>query len=214
MKYRTVFKEAVAEELIRKSRFIGAICPVSSVDEAEDFIARKKQEHIQATHNCSAYIVGEDSISQKYSDDGEPQGTAGMPMLEVLRKEDLTNVCCVVTRYFGGIKLGASGLVRAYSGSCRLAVSAGIIVGVDSFVLLEIIFDYTHMGRVEYFLKSKDYDEKDRSFGEKVTFEVYIPESEEEAVTSELLNLTDGSCTMNRLGSFDFPVTRKNRIRR
>ena len=113
--YKTILKDAKAEIEIKKSIFIGHAFFVKSEEEALEILGRVKEEHRSATHNCHAYIIGEDGLTQRYSDDGEPSGTAGIPMLEVLKKEDMRNVLVIVTRYFGGTKLGAGGLVRAYT---------------------------------------------------------------------------------------------------
>ena len=122
MEYRTIRQDGQAQEEIKKSRFICHAKRVYSEEEARDFIAAIKKEHYKATHNCSAFIVGEKSEIKRTSDDGEPSGTAGVPMLGVMENHQVTNVCFVVTRYFGGIKLGAGGLIRAYAGSVALAI--------------------------------------------------------------------------------------------
>ena len=128
MEFRTIKEDGQVQEEIKKSRFICYAKRVYSEEEARDFITAIKKEHYKATHNCSAFIVGERSEIKRTSDDGEPSGTAGVPMLGVLENHNLTNVCVVVTRYFGGIKLGAGGLIRAYAGSVALAVKEiGII---------------------------------------------------------------------------------------
>lgn len=122
MEFKTLKEDSMVQEEIKKSRFICHVKRVYSEEEARAFIAAIKKEHYKATHNCSAFIIGEKSDIKRTSDDGEPSGTAGVPMLGVLEKHKLTNLCVVVTRYFGGIKLGAGGLIRAYAGSVALAI--------------------------------------------------------------------------------------------
>ena len=131
MDYKTVKKGAYDEFVEKKSRFIGYVKPVTTEDEAIEFVNAVRKKHSDATHNCYAYIVRENNI-MRYSDDGEPAGTAGMPILDVLRKEDLTDVCVVVTRYFGGTLLGTGGLVRAYT--------KGAQVGLDAAERIEKLF--------------------------------------------------------------------------
>ena len=128
IEYKTLAKAGSDEIIIEKSRFIGYCAPVSSEEEALEFIEKIKKKHYDATHNVFAYVVGLDNNIQRYNDDGEPSGTAGVPILEVIKKEDLRNVVIVVTRYFGGIKLGTGGLIRAYTKGAKIALDAGIII--------------------------------------------------------------------------------------
>ena len=127
--YRTICQPGEVEHIIKKSRFIGAAYPVQTVEEALSLLETIRKRYWDATHNCYAYIIGENGEQKRFSDDGEPQGTAGMPMLDVLQKKDVTNLLVVVTRYFGGTLLGAGGLVRAYAGAAGAAVdAAGVTV--------------------------------------------------------------------------------------
>ena len=145
--YKTVRKEASEEYTVKKSRFIGYIRPVKTKQEALDFIALISKKHWDATHNVYAYIIRDEGI-KKFSDDGEPQGTAGMPALDVLEKNGLTDVCVVITRYFGGIMLGAGGLVRAYSHSAAVAVEAAGTVTRAKCARLKAECDYTFCGKL------------------------------------------------------------------
>ena len=147
--YKTVAEEASAEQIIEKSKFIGYIRSVESRDEAEAFIKEIRTMHKNATHNVPAYIIGEKSQLQWASDDGEPSGTSGAPMLHLLAGEGITNVVIVVTRYFGGIKLGTGGLVRAYTGMARLALEAAGLCEVREFDMISFGIDYSYYGKIQ-----------------------------------------------------------------
>ena len=145
MNYFTIRDFSKASFVEKNSEFIGHICPVKTGDEAIEFIEKIKSEHRKAKHNVYAYIVRDNNIS-RYSDDGEPQGTAGVPVLEVLKKNNLTDICCVVTRYFGGILLGGGGLVRAYSHSAKIAIDSAEILNMSECRKLTITTDYNLYG--------------------------------------------------------------------
>ena len=147
--YRTVKKQAEAEQIIEKSRFITHVCPVSSRDEAEAFINGIRAEYKDATHNVPAMVIGDKSQIQWASDDGEPQGTSGAPIVQMLVKEGITDVALVVTRYFGGIKLGTGGLVRAYTGSAKLGLEAAGICSVKEMVQMTVKMDYSFLGKIQ-----------------------------------------------------------------
>ena len=138
--------------IVNKSEFIGHAFYVESVDEAEKYISEIRDKYKDATHNCFAYIIGVDKLIQKYSDDGEPSGTAGIPILEVLRKKDLTNCLVISTRYFGGILLGAGGLVRAYTKSTVGALEESIIVKKELFYNIDIILDYVFLNQLNLYV--------------------------------------------------------------
>lgn len=150
MSYFTVLKESKGEFEEKKSLFIGHVKRVYNEEEARDFINKIKSEHKQATHNVYAYIIGENKGIQRYSDDGEPQGTAGVPVLEVIKKSDIADVVVVVTRYFGGVLLGAGGLVRAYSKGASIAIKEAGIVEKVLGCPIEILIDYDLLGKVQY----------------------------------------------------------------
>ena len=174
---------------INKSTFITTLKPVQNVNEAKAFFEEIKKEFSDATHNITVYIIGKTGEAGHYSDDGEPSGTAGLPVLEVFRKNDITNFACVVTRYFGGIKLGAGGLVRAYSSSASLALKENIIVPIVEFTTIQLSFDYSYVDIIENRLK--EYEIINRSFTNNVTIDVKIPNNLIQQVISLLINLTN-----------------------
>ncbi|SFQ24430.1 YigZ family protein [Salibacterium halotolerans] len=190
--YYTVKQRGTNEITINKSRFIAHIARVTTEEEAQGFIDEVKKEHAGATHNCSAYLAGENDDIQKAHDDGEPSRTAGVPMLEVLKKRGLKDTCVVVTRYFGGVKLGAGGLIRAYG----QAVSAGLeAVGIVKRTRMKVMgtsVDYTLLGRLENDIRQSSYLLRDISYEDIVTFYVYVPAGEEESFTSWITNITNG----------------------
>ncbi|MGG1548241.1 YigZ family protein [Bacillus paralicheniformis] len=197
--YLTVAGEGTHEIVIEKSRFICHLSRVSTEEEAQNFINHIKKQHWNATHNCSAYVIGENDQIQKANDDGEPSGTAGVPMLEVLKKRNLKDTCAVVARYFGGIKLGAGGLIRAYGKS----VSEGLNhVGVVERKLMRVMHttvNYTWLGKLENELRESPYQIKDIHYADDVEFETYVKESEKQAFTEWITELTNGK-SENREG--------------
>ncbi|MCO0595884.1 YigZ family protein [Peribacillus butanolivorans] len=190
--YLTVKGRGEHEIVIEKSRFIAHIARVESEEVAQAFIQEIKKKHKDATHNCSAYMIGEQNQIQKALDDGEPSGTAGVPILEVLKKKDLKDTAVVVTRYFGGIKLGAGGLIRAYS----KATSEGInTTGVVNRKLMRVIstnVDYTWLGKLENELRSSIYQIKEIQYLEQVNLLVYVEEAQKQAYTNWMTELTNG----------------------
>ncbi|WP_243290271.1 YigZ family protein [Bacillus sp. FJAT-47783] len=192
-KYYTVKQYGEHEIVIQKSRFICYINRAKTEEEAQQFIHEIKKKHWDATHNCSAYLIGEQDNIQKANDDGEPSGTAGVPMLEVLKKRQLKDTVAVVTRYFGGIKLGAGGLIRAYG----KAVSEGINhTGVVERKLMRIIkttIDYTWLGRVENELRNNsEYKLKEIHYLNDVIIETYVEEEQKEVFKEWMIELTNG----------------------
>lgn len=199
MNYITVSEFATDSFIEKRSEFIGYICPVSSNDEAVNFINRIKSEHRKAKHNVYAYILRKDNIS-RYSDDGEPQGTAGMPVLEVLKKRGLTDVCVVVTRYFGGILLGGGGLVRAYSHAASLACDAAHIMDMRLCHRLKISADYGMYGKISYLLPAFDTITVSSDFGSDVTLEILVLSEKLEELRKELTEVTNGSVILTDEG--------------
>lgn len=188
-------KTDVTETEINKSRFIGHIKRTSNEEEAKAFITEIKKEHNSATHNCSAYIIGENAIIQKADDDGEPTGTAGVPILEVLKREELYNITVVVTRYFGGIKLGAGGLIRAYSSSASSVVnSAGKVYEIEMHPIT-VALDYTFTSKFEYYLKTTDIIIKDVEYTDKVTYHLHVKTEEVDALSAMLQEITKNTFT-------------------
>ncbi|ADC88168.1 MULTISPECIES: YigZ family protein [Staphylococcus] len=192
----TIKKEHIIENVIHKSRFIAHIKPVNSEDEAKQFIADIKQRHKDATHHCSAYTVGAHMNIQKANDDGEPTGTAGVPMLDILKKLDVHNVCVVVTRYFGGIKLGGGGLIRAYSGAVRDVIFAvGRVELRDAIpVIVTVAYDLT--GKFEYELASTSYMLRDTTYLDKVRYHIDVIADDYDAFIAFLNQHTAGNYTL------------------
>lgn len=176
----------------RRSKFIGEIFPVETPEEAIARIAEVKAKYRDARHHCYAYIIREGNY-MRYSDDGEPQGTAGMPMLDVLRRENITNVCCVVTRYFGGVLLGTGGLVRAYTKSAQLGLEAAGINQMSSYSVLLITCPYSLLGVVQNILPEHDCMADDIEYAADVTLTVTLPEGGEEALAAALRDATSAA---------------------
>lgn len=181
------------EVVINKSRFIGYIKRTETEEEAKAFIAEIKARHKDATHNCSAYIIGQSALIQKADDDGEPSGTAGAPILEVLKRESLYNVTVVVTRYFGGIKLGAGGLIRAYSGTAGEVVqSAGKVYEVE-MVPVTATMDYTYTNKFEHAVAGSPHIIKDTVYTDKVSYTVHTRTEDAESLYGMLDEITQGT---------------------
>ncbi|RAS87649.1 YigZ family protein [Priestia endophytica] len=189
--YYTAKEQGEHEIIIQKSRFICHVQRVKTEEEAQNFIQDIKKTHWNATHNCSAYLVGERDQFQKANDDGEPSGTAGVPMLEVLKKRDLKDTVVVVTRYFGGIKLGAGGLVRAYSKSTSEGLNAVGIVKRTLMKVMHIKVDYTWLGKLENELRTSTYKLKNMNYAEDVEFEVYVEEPRIDSFVEWMTELTN-----------------------
>ncbi len=195
MNYFTVSEPATDSFIEKRSEFIGYIAPVRTNDEAVDFVNSIKAEHRKAKHNVYAYILRENNIS-RYSDDGEPQGTAGVPVLDVLQKRGLTDVCVVVTRYFGGILLGGGGLVRAYSHAASLACDAAHIMDMRLCHRLRISAEYTMYGKIAYILPDYQTITVNSDFGQSVTLEILVLSEKLQALTKELTEITNGSAVI------------------
>ena len=200
MEFRTIKENGQIQEEIKKSRFICHIKRVTTEDEARNFIQDVKKEHYKATHNCSAFILGERSEMKRSSDDGEPSGTAGVPMLGVLENQQLTNVCAVVTRYFGGIKLGAGGLIRAYSSNVALAIKEIGIVHIKEQLGLRIALSYSQYQELPNFLKANHLQEQDTSFTEQVQTTIFVDKDDKDSVIEELIELFNGKVDITDQG--------------
>ena len=192
-RYTTAAKQASAEQVIDRSRFIAHIAPVYSKEEADAFIAGVRAQYRDATHNVPAFIVGEKSELKWTSDDGEPQGTSGPPMLQMLEREGLTNVVCVVTRYFGGIKLGTGGLVRAYTSSAKLALEAAGIHTVKDVVRLTIVIPYTLLGKIQNIEKNESFTIEDIAYTDTVTLTISMDSEDAEQVKALFMEVSSGS---------------------
>ncbi|MDO3408674.1 YigZ family protein [Saccharibacillus sp. CPCC 101409] len=197
-RYKTVRQEGQREIVIRKSRFIGHIRPVQTEEEAAAFIEQIKKRHRDATHNCSAYLLGERDEIQKQSDDGEPSGTAGKPILEVLKNRELKNVAVVVTRYFGGIMLGAGGLIRAYADGAVAAVEAGGEIARVLHTEVFVTIDYTWHGKVENELRSREVRTGETQFTDKVTLLCLPLAAETDRFVSWITDITQGQADVSK----------------
>jgi uncharacterized YigZ family protein len=198
--YRTIAGTGTHELVIKKSRFIGAIARATTEQEARDFIERIRHEHWSANHNCSAYCIGIGQRVQRSNDDGEPAGTAGLPMLEVLRRRDLTDVVAVVTRYFGGILLGASGLIRAYSQTISETIDVVGIVERKPLTVVHVTADYQDAGALENALRATEFQLGPVCYEARVTFELYLDSAELPAFTTWLAQATNGRAHPRTVG--------------
>jgi len=194
--YKTVYCGGEAEIIEKKSRFIATVKPVKSEEEAIAFVETMRKKYWNATHNCSAYVIGERFQLQRCSDDGEPQGTAGKPMLDVLLGEEIHDVAVVVTRYFGGTLLGTGGLVRAYSGATKAGILASKVITKMYGQKLSVETDYTGLGKIQYILGQRGITILDSVYTDKVHLEVLLPELDIKAVMSEITEGTNGQATM------------------
>lgn len=191
--YYTVKGQGDHEIVIQKSRFISHIARATTEAEAQSFILEIKKKHWDATHNCSAYIIGEHNQIQKANDDGEPSGTAGVPILEVIKKKDLKDTVVVITRYFGGIKLGAGGLIRAYGKATSEGINATGMVERKLVQIMHTNVEYTLLGKLENELRTSSlFLLKDIHYLEAVTFEVYVEEDKIESYQAWITEMTNG----------------------
>lgn len=198
--YKTVEREASDYFIEKKSKFIGYVKPVKTSEEATQFINSIKSKHWDATHNVYAYVLKENNI-QRYSDDGEPSGTAGVPVLDVLLKENLVDVCVVATRYFGGTLLGAGGLVRAYSHTSKIAVDAGGIITMAECSVLAVKVDYSFYDRLNILLKDFGANVTDTQFTDNIEIKFSIKEDRQRALEDKLTDISNGRYLLTYLGS-------------
>lgn len=189
--YKTVEKSSCDEFVVKKSRFIGYVKPVKTQEQAVAFINEIKSKHWDATHNVYAYVLRDGQI-RRYSDDGEPQGTAGIPCLDVLLKEGLSDLCVVATRYFGGIMLGAGGLVRAYSHTAKIAVDSGNIITMSLCKIAEISSDYTFYGRLQPLICRHGGIIEDTQFTTDVSITFKIPGEDFEGLNADIFDQSGG----------------------
>ncbi|KZL93757.1 YigZ family protein [Clostridium magnum] len=211
MGYFTIKDEVSAQFEEKKSVFIGHIKRIYNEDEAKEFINKIKSEHREARHNVYAYVIGENMGIQRYSDDGEPQGTGGIPVLEVIKKNEITDVVVVVTRYFGGILLGKGGLVRAYSKGAALAVSEGGIVEKVKGLIIDIIIDYDMLGKVQYLFEQNLWHTENIDYTDKVKITMYCPKDVVEVLQSNTVETTNGKCEII-IGDENYYFKLENRL--
>ncbi|AQM59930.1 YigZ family protein [Clostridium baratii] len=182
----------------KKSEFIGYAKRVESEEEAKEFINEIKSMHKQARHNCFAYVIGENYGIQRYSDDGEPQGTAGIPILEVMKKQGVTDCAIVVTRYFGGILLGAGGLTRAYTKGASIALKAGGVVEKVEGCKVSITIDYDLIGKIQYLCGQNNWHIEDSEYTDKVTIFIYAENEVAKVIEKEVIEATNGNAIINK----------------
>ncbi|WP_328403156.1 YigZ family protein [Streptomyces sp. NBC_00390] len=191
--YRTVAGEGVHETEINRSRFICALAPAATEQEAQEFIARIRKEHPTATHNCFAYVIGAGAAVQKASDDGEPGGTAGVPMLQMLMRREVRYVVAVVTRYYGGVKLGAGGLIRAYGGAVGEALDVLGTLTRQRYRLATVTVDHQRAGKLENDLRATGRQVREVRYADAVAIEIGLPDSDVDAFRAWLADVTAGT---------------------
>ncbi len=190
--YITVRAESTDEIVIQKSRFIGYAAPCETEEEALAFLRRIRERHRDARHHCYAYVIGLNAGVMRYSDDGEPGGTAGLPMMDVLKSEKAVNCCVVVVRYFGGVLLGTGGLVRAYTQGCKIALQAAGIVRMERSEILRCRLSYPLWNSVQYTLQKMPVRTAGVEYAEDVSLTIIVRKADSEAVNLQLRNLSDG----------------------
>ncbi len=198
---KSIRQMIVKEIIIKKSTFINYLIPVSSLEETEDQLIAIKNKHRDASHHTFAYLLGEHAEVQKYSDDGEPSKTAGLPMMEVLKKHDVTNVLNVSVRYFGGIKLGASGLIRAYAKGCAESLKDAVFTSMVTFLNLSITISFDQIGLVELYLR-ENHVLLSTNYDNSVHYEIEIMESEYPNLERLIQDKTNGSATVTITKTF------------
>ena len=203
MEYKTIARRCEASFIEKKSEFIGYLCPVQNEEQAIAFIEEIRAMHRKATHNCYAYILRENNAA-RHSDDGEPGGTAGVPIYEVLRKEGLTDVCCVVTRYFGGILLGAGGLVRAYTKGAKDAVDAAQIKCMASAAELLVTVDYGLYGKLAQIFADHDARVANEEFADNVRITLYIREENAQKLKEKLIDACNGNVVVEDIQNLNY----------
>lgn len=197
--YKTVGKTVESELIIQKSRFIGHAARAETEQEAIQFIDSIKAKHRAATHNCSAYLIGEHDSVQKANDDGEPSGTAGFPMLEVLKKQGLKDTVLVVTRYYGGIKLGGGGLIRAYGKAATETIAASGVYERRLHHLMNVAVDYNWLGKLENEIRQSSYPLKEILYTEGVEINSYVPAEDVGTFTEWMNEMTNGQAKIQCL---------------
>lgn len=200
--YKTLHEFGMDEIIIDKSTFIGYAKPIKTEEEAVEFVNEIKKKHKDATHNVWAYTVGPNMNIQRYSDDGEPQGTAGIPTLEVIKKEDLRDVVVVVTRYFGGIKLGAGGLVRAYTKGAKVGIEASKVIEKVSYKQIGVKIDYNQLGKVQNEIMNMGFFIKDTVYEDNVEILVYSRTNEVETLVSRMIDITSATAEITQGDEF------------
>lgn len=197
--YKTILEGATGEIVEKKSRFIATVIPVTTEEDAALEIEKLKKQYWDARHNCFAYILGEDMPLERFSDDGEPGGTAGKPILEVIRGAELRNVLVVVTRYFGGTLLGTGGLVRAYTGATKEGLANCEIIVRTYGYRLKIQTDYTGLGKIQYILGERKIPITNSEYTDAVSLEIQVKKEEESGLIAEITEGTNGQAQIERV---------------
>ena len=196
--YRTIYRGGEDEIVEKKSRFIATVVPVNTEEEALERIGQIKKKHYDARHNCFAYVIGEKNEIMRCSDDGEPSGTAGRPMLEVLTGREIHNAVAIVTRYFGGTLLGTGGLVRAYTEAVQEGLEHCVVLACSTGFKLRIETDYNGIGKLQYLARTLELHELDIQYGELVQMTLLVPEDQIDAVEKDITEQTAGKAQMER----------------
>ncbi len=203
--YKTLMKRGDGEFIINKSRFIGHGAPAQTEEEALAFLAEMRKKYADASHNCYAYIIGTNMGIMRYSDDGEPGGTAGMPIIEVMKNRGITNCVVVVTRYFGGILLGAGGLCRAYTQGAVTAINESGVGVMHPSVRYLMDVPYPMLSRVEYFFKSAPVIIENKDFSDVITFSYLVKQSDEEKLNADITQMSEGRLEPMRFDEMYLP---------
>lgn len=206
--YKTLFEGGQGEIEEKKSRFIAHVIPVSTEEEAQAFITKKKKEYFDARHNCSAFVIGDNQETTRCSDDGEPSGTAGRPMLEVLLNEGITNVCVVVTRYFGGTLLGTGGLVRAYQGAVKEGLNNSVIIERTSGKKITISCEYGDVGKLQYLFANSECHTISSDYGTAVAFDIAIADEFSEKLIKDVTESTAARAVISEPEDIVFAVVK------
>ena len=203
--YKTLMKRGDGEFIINKSRFIGHGAPAQTEEEALAFLSEMRKKYADASHNCYAYIIGTNMGIMRYSDDGEPGGTAGMPIIEVMKNRGITNCVVVVTRYFGGILLGAGGLCRAYTQGAVTAIDESGVGVMHPSVRYLMDVPYPMLSRVEYFFKSAPVMIENKDFSDVITFSYLVKQSDEEKLNADITQMSEGRLEPMRFDEMYLP---------
>lgn len=210
--YRTVYEGGQGEIIEKKSRFIATVRPVKTEEEALAFIEEMRKKYWNATHNCFAYVIGERREIMRCSDDGEPGGTAGKPMLDVLLGEELYNTAVVVTRYFGGTLLGTGGLVRAYSKAVQEGLSVSRVIEKHHGVLVEIGTDYNGVGKLQYLFAQKEVPILDSQYTENVKLQILVPAKDREQIKKAVTEATSGRASITEIKELYYAVSKGDQL--
>ena len=205
--YKTIYQGGESELVVKKSRFIATLRPVESEEEAAAFLAEMRKKYWDATHNCFAYVIGERRQLMRCSDDGEPQGTAGKPMLDVLLGEELYDTAVVVTRYFGGTLLGTGGLVRAYSKAVQEGLACSRIITKYHGILTEVGTDYNGVGKLQYLFAQKQVPVMDAQYAESVKMQILVPYSQSEEIKKAVTEATSARASVTDVKELYYAVS-------